>query len=130
MHTGKHKRGASRLLSAVAALALILAQLIGAYAHAGHDHAAAHAACAHHGGGSQVAPDEHQPGEAQTEHGSDPATHNHSCDFMCHGGVAILAISTFSYADAQLPYELKGIAFDHLLWPASLERPPKSPVRA
>jgi hypothetical protein len=38
--------------------------------------------------------------------------------------------SAFTYADTAPPYELAVVAFDHLLLPASLERPPKSSARA
>ena len=133
MHRRKHISAARRLVSAVAAVALVFAQLIGIYAHAAeHDHATGHAACAHHHGQDAAAPtgsgDPRLDKAAQDS--GDRVSHHTSCDLICHGGAAILAAgegcayvgSTRIYAPAI------GVVVDPSQ-PPSLERPPKSAVR-
>ena len=135
----KHASNGKRLISAVAALALVLAQLVGAYAHAaGHDHAGAYAACAHldgHHAAAQThdaaAPSGIDQGAVdKPQHDDDRALHSGSCDFLCHGGIAVLAAAGFSYADPTLPYTLAVAIIADPSPPLSLERPPRSSARA
>ena len=135
----KHASNGKRLISAVAALALVLAQLIGAYAHAaGHDHAGAHAACVHLDGHHAAAqahdaaapPAGDQGAVDKPQHDDDRALHSASCDFCCHGGIAVLAAAGFSYADPTLPYTLAVAIIADPSPPLSLERPPRSSARA
>jgi hypothetical protein len=136
----KRRSGAGRLVAAVAALALVFAQLIGAYAHAaGHDHASGHAACAHlHGHHATAAHDDgpaapsggDQGALDKAQHDDDRALHSASCDFLCHGGIAILAAAGFSYVDPTPPYTSAVAVIADPSPPPSLERPPRSSARA
>jgi hypothetical protein len=139
----KHASNGKRLISAVAAFALVFAQLIGAYAHAaGHDRASGHAACAHLHGHHATAAHDHSPAapsggdqgsvdKAQhDQHDEERALHGASCDFLCHGGIAILAGAGFAYADPRPPYTPAVATIAHPSPPPSLERPPRSSVRA
>jgi hypothetical protein len=134
----KQAGNVKRLISAVTALALVLAQLIGAYAHAaGHDHAGGHAACAHlqghHAavhGHDGAAPAADAAAAAKAHHDGDRAHHSTSCDFCCHGGIAILAGDGFSYVDPTPPCTPAVAARADPSPPPSLERPPRSFARA
>lgn len=127
----RHKRGPLRLVSAVVVFALVVAHVIGGYAHAaGHNHAKGHAACAHRSlsataavaGGTSVHDD--------SEHCDEPADHIDAFDFMCHGGIAILVAPSFAFAAAKSEHASTLVEIAHLTLPTSLERPPKSAVRA
>jgi hypothetical protein len=128
----KHGCNAVRLVSAMAAFALVIASVIGAYAHAaGHNHADAPAACAHQdASGTTAAAGELSALQDADEHCSEPASDVDSFDFMCNGGIAILVTLSFAYVDPTPPYSSAVAAIALLLLPASLERPPRSPVLA
>jgi hypothetical protein len=144
MNMRRRVRGAVRRVSILAAFALAFAHVIGAYTHAaghahGHAHGqghAAHAAWAHDHA-------DHEPAAIATiaviqqSVSADPALHGDhgtdhaSCsDFVCHGGIAILVAPAFAYAELARTNPSCEIAFARLLWPSSLERPPKSPAFA
>ena len=139
MVAGKHASNGKRLISAVAALALVFAQLVGAYAHAaGHDHAGARAACAHldghhaaaHGHDIAAPPAGDQGAVDKARHDDDRANHSTSCDICCHGGIAILVSLAFEY-EAPTPPSTSAIAtVANPSPPPSLERPPRSSARA
>src|SRR5262245_52602639 len=101
------QRCAARLVSAVAAFALVLAHLIGAYAHAAghaHAHAQMHAGTAHHHHAEPMV----DTGEAGVVDDAgkgcnDTVNHAQCCDFMCHGGVAILVSISLRYLESNLP---------------------------
>src|SRR5262245_13322511 len=129
MLVSQHRSNATRLLGAVVALALVIAQVIGAYAHAAeHDHGSGHAACAHHHGHGPATPSGDGPADT-ADHDADRAHHGASCDFLCHGGIAILMTVAFRYADPGLPYIAAVAADVHPAAPPSLERPPRSSAR-
>jgi hypothetical protein len=132
MRVRQHKGDAKRLISAVAALALVIAQVIGAYAHAGeHGHGGAHAACVHQlGHGSAVPAAGDDGGVDKAEHDGDRAHYDTSCDFCCHGGIAILATVAIAYVNPMLPYSRAVAVAEHPAAPPSLERPPRSSARA
>jgi hypothetical protein len=128
------------LLAAMTVLALVLANAIGAYAHA-----AAHAlpsaelaeavagACDHAGHGHRMPATETaaKPGHIGHSHsheGGDGTGHAHldCCDTICHGGQAILAPEAL---DLPLPHSVPEIGYAagcDSAGPAGLDRPPKS----
>ena len=135
----KHASNGKWLISAVATLALVFAQLIGAYAHAaGHDHAGVHAACAHldghHGAaqaqGAAAPPAGDQGAVDKAQHDDDRALHSTSCDFLCHGGIAVLVAAGFSSVDPMPPYTSAVATTADPSPPPSPERPPRSSARA
>jgi hypothetical protein len=132
------RTGVRRLLSIAAALALVLAQLTGSYAHArGHSQATGHAACGHVGGHHAAAlghdaaspvGDQGVAGEGTPGHNG--ALHSTSCDFVCHGGIAILEISGVYDVDQATSYGPAAISVANPSHPPSLERPPRFSARA
>jgi hypothetical protein len=82
-----------RAIAAVAALALVLAAIIGAYGHAsahGGEHDARHAGDQHAG---------HQHGAPAGEPGSSDHTDHATClDTICHGGLVVVAVAVISSA--------------------------------
>jgi hypothetical protein len=130
MTVRKCGRGAMRLISAVLALALLVAHVLGGYAHAaGHNHPDGHATCAHDDssapaplGGKLTVPDE---GDHCRQ-----ANHIDACDFMCHGGLAILVDLAVEHVDARTARSSTVADIVHLLLAVSLERPPRSAVGA
>jgi hypothetical protein len=128
----QHRGNTTRLLSAVVALALVMAQVIGAYAHAAeHDHASAHAACAHqHGHAAAVPAADNNATVDKIDHEGDRTHHSTSCDFCCHGGIAILVTAAFAYVNPTPPHSSAIVAAVHPAIPPSLERPPRSSARA
>jgi hypothetical protein len=139
MRKGGQGNSVGRLISAVAALALVFAQLLGAYAHAGHDHAGGHAACAQvdgHGapadrdGASAPPAGDSEVVSNQGQHDDDRTAHSASCDFLCHGGIAIPATVGFSYLDATPPWVAVVATVAASSPPRSLDRPPRSSVLA
>lgn len=136
-----HTYGFVRLVSAVAVFTLVFANVIGAYAHAGaHGQGAAHAGCDQHHEGQHLeelasAPDATQvaeqrsPSGAAHEHGSDGAGHLTSCDFACHGGVAILGASDPQVRVSEQRDRPQAAHNVDLLLTGSLERPPRPSIR-
>lgn len=135
MRTGGARNGVVRAVSAVAVLALIFASVVGAYAHAGaHGFGAkAHVDCdVHHDGTASTdcewtAVPSSGAGHAH-EHGNDEADHATSCDFVCHGGVAILPVSALAPISHQTNVSPPAARGDDPRLKTSLERPPRSSV--
>jgi hypothetical protein len=134
----RYRHGLARLVSAVAVVALIFANVVGAHAHA-----TAHGPDAAHGGWDQhlatsaaavhaaayAAVDDAASGIAH-EHGDPGGAHTTSCDFVCHGGVAILAASTVHGQVAARPAKPHVARSIDLLLTGYLERPPRPSIRA
>jgi hypothetical protein len=126
----KQGRGATRLLSAVVALALVVAHVVGGYAHAtGHNHAKESAACAFQDS-SELAAAAEMSGDTDSQHCDLPANSGDALDFMCNGGVAILMTPSFVCPDQNPPHASRVAGATPLLLPGSLDRPPRSTVRA
>jgi hypothetical protein len=126
----KQGRGAMRLLSAVVALALVVAHAIGGYAHAaGHNHSKEPAACVFQAS-SEMAAAAEMSGQADSEHCNVPANPGDALDFMCNGGVAVLMMPSFVCPDQNQPHASTVAGGTPLLLPGSLDRPPRSTVRA
>lgn len=132
-----HRYALTRLVSAVAVVALVFANVIGAYAHAGaHGQGTAHAGCDQHHEGLASVPDATQvadrdsPSGTAHEHGSDGAGHLTSCDFACHGGVAILGASDPQVRVSEERARPQAAHSVALQLTGSLERPPRPSVRA
>jgi hypothetical protein len=124
------RRDVMQLLSAVIALALVVAHVIGAYAHAaGHSHAKAPAACEFQDI-SETAAAAEMSGHADSEHCNDPANPMNALDFMCNGGAAILMPPSFACPDQSPPHASTVADSTPLLLPGSLDRPPRPAVRA
>lgn len=131
-----HRRlGLTRLVAAAAALALILANVVGAYAHThAHGTGALHFDYNYHHaapGGDSLTPSAEliQFGHMDEDNSKNP-DHATSCDFVCHGGIAILpalAIVSGHPQSAEQPGTSRGL---DLLSAASLERPPRLSVSA
>src|SRR5262245_28045779 len=119
----------TRLIAALVAVALVFAHIVGAYAHAaGHNHAQGPSSCAQQDILSSA--DSRINAHAQAKHGSEPASHTDAFDFMCNGGLAILAAHTVAFARVKAPHSSRIVEIVHLLLGTSLERPPKFAVRA
>lgn len=109
-------------------VALLCAHMVGAYAHAaGHNAGQGPASRAQQeisavGGGVSA--------HVHGEHAKEAAGHVDCCDFMCNGGLAILAAPTVVFTRTKAPPSSRVIEIVHLRLAASLERPPKSTVRA
>jgi hypothetical protein len=110
------------------ALAVIFAYIGGAYAHAvgNAHHETPHAASGLADGPSIAAAAAHVDGEYEGADATD--AHGKCCDFLCHGGHAILArLAVISHpprcAVAVLPREWLSITQSN-----RLERPPRSPA--
>jgi hypothetical protein len=138
-----------RLLAAVTLLALVMANAIGAYAHAaGHAHQAQHAEapawtadhCGHH---RHIAAAEAPAEPADKGDASGPG-HNHArdhgqegdgtgqvhldcCDTICHGGQAILAPVAFDLPSSCGMPMMGAVAAFLGAVPGGLDRPPKAP---
>ncbi len=131
--------GFARLVSAVAVIALVFANVVGAHAHAtAHGLDAAHSGCddQHLATSADVA---QAPAHASVdgaasgvahERGDHGATHTTSCDFVCHGGVAILVAATADGRAAERTATLHAARSTDLLLTGSLERPPRPSIRA
>ena len=136
MRRHRHGYGIARLVSAVAVFALIFANIVGAHAHAtAHGPDAMHAGCDQHLATSAAAA--HAAAHASVddaaiahEHGDQGGMHTTSCDFVCHGGVAILAAATADGQVAQQPARPQVARSIDLLLTGSLERPPRPSLRA
>lgn len=135
MRMSDRRLGLTRLVAVAAALALILANVVGAYAHA-HAHGTSTLHVDHHyeaaaapGDGVTLSAEIAELGHMDEDNGkkSDHAT---SCDFVCHGGIAIL--SAFAdVSDQPQSTEQPGASRSvDLLLAASLERPPRFSVSA
>lgn len=112
-----------RAIAAVAAAALVVAAIIGAYGHAsahGGEHHAQHA-------GDQQA-GHHHDGPAGEPCSSDHADHATCLDSMCHGGFAVVPLAVMSIAPrpAMPPLGWSRARCSALSLP--LERPPRSAV--
>ena len=105
-------------------VALLCAHVVGAYAHAaGHGPASrAQQELSAVGGGVSA--------HVHGGHAKEAAGHVDCCDFMCNGGLAILAAPTVVFTRTKAPPSSRVIEIVHLRLAASLERPPKSAVRA
>jgi hypothetical protein len=130
MFPSHRKRGITRLISAVAVLALIVAHAIGGYAHAS-GHTKAHSGVGHHHSVVEalLGSDEGPAGNA-FEHPDDTNNQSESCDFMCNGGAAILISIADTHVQCPATYTERLSSFAHLAFPPSLERPPRSLVLA
>jgi hypothetical protein len=118
-----------RLVSALVALALLLAHAIGGYAHAaGHSHGKEASSCVHQEISATAL--SATSADAQSEQCQEPAHHIDAFDFMCNGGLAILVAPSVAFAPAKVAHRSSIIEIGHLLLAASLERPPKSAIRA
>lgn len=126
----------ARLLAAVTALALVVACVVGAYAHAaGHAlPSAAHGAAmvgdgghaGHHAPLSKMATP--APGQTGGAHDCDGTGHSHPdyYDTICHGGQAILAAAMLvPHPTLYAPLIQSAAAFDGAE-PGGLDRPPKA----
>jgi hypothetical protein len=125
-----HKAWPERSIATVAALALIVACIVGAYGHAtGHaHHQMPHAAHALSGEVSVAVEPPHVDGEHE---GADIGHAHADCyDFMCHGGHAILAGPTVILHPLRSTLFIPPTASPSSTQPNCLERPPKSPVLA
>jgi len=122
-----------RLISTVAALALIVASAIGAFGHAaGHGHHSpldvAHAESVEPA--STASDTRHGHVGCDHEKGEKGQPHANCCDTICHGGQAVLTSAL------ALPLPVAGAtlfrpsASLHSQPPGCLERPPRSPVLA
>src|SRR5262245_46782653 len=123
------QRRRCRLLTALVAVALVFAHVVGAYAHA-----------AGHNAGQE--PSSRAQQEISAAAGGGLSAHAHgtqaqeaagyldACDFMCNGGLAILAAPTLAFTRTKAPASCRVSEIVHLRLAASLERPPKSAVRA
>lgn len=126
----------ARLLAAVMALALVVACVVGAYAHAaGHalpaaEHTAAAVDAADHAGqrGHLFGPAACEAGQVGISHDCDGTGHSplDGCDFICHGGQAILAAAVLVLPAVldSAPLIQPATAL-HGAEPTSLDRPPK-----
>jgi hypothetical protein len=126
------QRWPARLISALATFVLLWTSAIGAHAHAvghhHHHHPGGHGTHKHALPGSAVA----APDDQNQSNGSQPCPADHigCCDLMCHGGYAILQASSVlltPVSPAVVPVLAEGAEGTH---PPSLDRPPRSPVRA
>jgi hypothetical protein len=130
-----------QLLAAVTVLALVLANAIGAYAHAaGHALPPAEFAQAVSGGDDHVghghrvlameaAADRGQSGHSHSHgHEGDGTGHAHldCCDTICHGGQAILAPDAFNLALPHAVPVIGAVAALDGAEPAGFDRPPKT----
>jgi hypothetical protein len=117
-----------RLVSVLVALALLVAHVIGAYAHAaGHNHTKGQSSCVHQEVSATAVSG--ASAHAQSKHCHEPANYNDAFDFMCNGGLAILVAPSVAFAQAEVSHGSSVIEIVHLLLAASLERPPKSAIR-
>jgi hypothetical protein len=125
------QRWPARLISAVATFMLLWTSAISAHAHAvghHHHHLGGHGMHKHALPGSVVA----SPDDQNQANGPQPCPADHigCCDLMCHGGYAILQASGVLDAPVKPraePVLTKRAEGTH---PPSLDRPPRSPVRA
>lgn len=130
MCMGNHRSGSARLVSAFVALALLLAGVIGSYAHAhAHGIGMVHSDCGQHHSTPGAIDD---PSQAQVadEDTKAPSGHATSCDFICHGGVAILSFGVSIQRQLEpsgAPHASRNL---DLLLSSSLDRPPRSPATA
>lgn len=126
----------ARLLAATMALGLVVACIIGAYAHAA-GHAlpeAEHTTAAIDATGQEIQnghlsePAASKPGQVGAPHDSDGTGHSplEGCDFICHGGQAILAAAVLvPPAVLDSAPLIQPAAALHGAEPTSLDRPPK-----
>jgi hypothetical protein len=129
MSLRRHGRRPIRLISILAATALVFAHVVGAYAHAaGHSHGRAHVGCAHDHANHAAATALPDQGVSGSLHLSCDQEIDHAscCDFMCHGGIAILATPALTFAEPARDCSASNASIARLLWPGSLDRPPKS----
>jgi hypothetical protein len=136
MHSAS-KTWPPRLLATAVALALVVAYVVSAYAHAaGHQpadpgHAAAVAAAGDHADRAfaavATAPERDQArGQADGGHDEEPAGHSLDCyDTICHGGQAILAAVPVIAASVLAAPFMGPTAALHGTDPGGLDRPPK-----
>jgi hypothetical protein len=125
----------ARLLAAVTALALVVACIVGAYAHAAghalpaHEHAVAASGVAHHTGhrGDTCQPAVSKTGPAGHAHGCDGTSQSplDCCDTLCHGGQAILAPSVLVPHPALSAPLIQSAAHFDGAGSAGLDRPPR-----
>jgi hypothetical protein len=124
------QRWTARLISALATFMLLWASAVGAHAHAvgHHHHPGGHGTHKHALPGSVVA----SPDDQNQANGSQPCPADHigCCDLMCHGGYAILQASGVLHAPVRPRAEPVLTERAEGTQPASLDRPPRSPVRA
>jgi hypothetical protein len=130
----KNGRGGIRAVSLLAAFALVLAHLVGGYAHAaGHGHAKAAETCGHsHAVSTSAAASTVGPAVMSGARADCDQAINHSdaCDFMCNGGIAIL-VATIAVAAAPKDAGSSAVAaITRLLLPPSLDRPPRPSTSA
>ena len=126
------QRWAARLISAAVALALICGCAIGAYAHAvGHCHSGDAHVVQQEGAetsASNVTADSQHQGESQKA--PVPGDHAQCCDTFCHGGFAIVDISTVVLLLPRFMLAARFVQLAAGTQPHSPERPPRSPVLA
>jgi hypothetical protein len=126
---GRSGRGCSRLVSILAAFALVVAHMVGGYAHAsGHNHAKSADGCAHgHAAKTSAAmPAIDAAAHAKTDGACGQGVdHGDACDFMCNGGTAILTAQTVLLAAPNQVESTPVRSIGRLLLPASLDRPPR-----
>lgn len=136
----------ARLLATVAALALIVACIVGTYSH--YSHAAGHAhhhapqtAHAVHAEGHGPAGHAHHTGEhrqltgvhhaGEHEHAPPGTGEASDCsDLICHGGFAVLAAAPAIPHPLGSTLVIPPVAALHSTKPSGLDRPPKASVRA
>lgn len=130
----RNGRDCSRLVSILAAFALVLAHVVGGYAHAsGHSHSASAAECGH--GHVANAPAATPAADAAALAKTDGAcgqgiNHGDASDFMCNGGTAILTVHTVLFAPPGQVASSPVRSIGRLLLPVSLERPPRPSASA
>jgi hypothetical protein len=130
MCMSSHKSGLARLVSALVAISLVLAGVVGSYAHAhAHGMGSVHSDCSQHHG-IPGAIDDHSPTQVVDDGTNAPSGHATSCDFACHGGVAILSLGVSIQRQLEPAVEPDASRNLDLLLFASLDRPPRSPVTA
>jgi hypothetical protein len=130
MCMGSHKSRLARLVSALLAVALVLAGVIGSYAHAhAHGIGALHSDCGQHHG-TPAATENHSQAQVADEGTDLPAGHATSCDFVCHGGVAILSLGVSIQRQLEPAGTPLASPNPDLRLSTSLDRPPRSPVTA
>jgi len=126
------QRWPARLISAVAMVMLLWTSAIGAYAHAlghhHHHHDGGHGTHKHALAGQAVASPDGQDQGSAAQPG--PTERFCCCDVICHGGYAILQASSMPLAPVRPRAERVPTERAEGTQPPSLDRPPRSPVRA
>jgi hypothetical protein len=125
----QQRRCPTRVLAALVAVALVFAHVVGAYAHAaGHNLVEGPSFSAQQNvsapGGSGI------NAHAHGDHSKDPASNVDAFDFMCNGGLAIAVGPYAAFTEAKATHSSTVLQIVHLLLASSLERPPKSALRA